>query len=61
MSASRIFRSIDAREEEHWISVADLMAGLMVIFIFIAITYVRDIRNERDTMRQIAVTWQEDE
>ena len=61
MSASRIFRSIDAREEEHWISVADLMAGLMVIFLFIAITYIRDIRNERDTMRQIAVTWQEDE
>ena len=30
----------DENESDHWISVADMMAGLMVIFLFIAISYI---------------------
>ena len=61
MSADRIFRTSHDDGEEHWISVSDLMAGLMIIFLFIAITYIRPILNERDAIKEIAVTWQESE
>lgn len=49
------------QDEDQWISVSDLMAGLMVIFLFIAITYIRPLLNERNTIREIAVAWQESE
>lgn len=61
MSPDRIFRTSHDDGEEHWISVSDLMAGLMIIFLFIAITYIRPILNERDAIKEIAVTWQESE
>ena len=61
MTVDRIFRTSHDGGEEHWISVSDLMAGLMIIFLFIAITYIRPILNERDAIKEIAVTWQESE
>ena len=30
--------------EEHWVSISDVMAGLMVIFLFIAISYMLNVR-----------------
>ncbi|KJS34413.1 MAG: hypothetical protein VR70_17755 [Rhodospirillaceae bacterium BRH_c57] len=48
-------------DDDHWITVSDLMSGLMVIFLFIAITYIRPLLNERDTVRSIAVTFQQNE
>jgi len=44
-------------DEEEWISVADLMSSLMVIFLFIAISYLRpavDERNKAETAQQEA-------
>lgn len=35
-------------EEDEWISVSDLMSGLMVIFLFIAISYLRPAVEERN-------------
>lgn len=35
--------SSGSHDEEHWISISDLMAGLMMIFMFIAIAYIRPI------------------
>ncbi len=61
MPADRIFRALHAETEEHWISVSDLMAGLMIVFLFIAVTYIRPVLNERNAIREIAVTWQEAE
>ena len=34
--------------EEHWISISDMMAGLMIIFLFIAISYMLHAQDERD-------------
>ncbi len=48
-------------DEEHWISVSDLMAGLMVIFLFIAITYIRPIVKVQDRIEEIVVAWSESE
>ena len=39
--------------EEHWISISDMMAGLMVIFLFIAISYMLHIRADKEEIEQI--------
>ena len=44
--------------EEHWISISDMMAGLMVIFLFIAISYMLHIRADIEKIEQIAVTYE---
>ncbi|WP_045221851.1 OmpA family protein [Desulfonatronum thioautotrophicum] len=41
----------------HWLSVGDLMAGLMMIFLFIAITYMRMVVIERDRVMEVIVAW----
>jgi outer membrane protein OmpA-like peptidoglycan-associated protein len=38
-------------EDQSWISVADMMAGLMMIFLFIAIIYIRNIGQYFDAVR----------
>ena len=45
--------------EEHWISISDMMAGLMVIFLFIAISYMLHVQADKEKIEQIAVTYEE--
>ena len=61
MTTQNAFLSSGHCEEEHWISVSDLMAGLMIIFLFIAITYIRPIQTKNDHVREIAVAFNEAE
>ena len=61
MNIVRILGRSSERDEDHWISVSDLMAGLMVIFLFIAISYIRPIENTQETIRTIVATWNESE
>lgn len=56
-----IFGTGQRDQEDQWMSTADLMAGLMVIFLFIAISYIRPVAKERDAIKEIAITWQETE
>ncbi len=42
-----IFRS-SKRREDYWITVSDLMAGLMVIFLFLAIAYMIKVQKQYD-------------
>lgn len=44
--------------EDHWISISDMMAGLMVIFLFIAISYMLYVQAEQERIEQIAVTYE---
>ena len=37
---------------EEWAPISDLMAGLMLIFMFIAIIYIRTVANEQETNRE---------
>ena len=39
-----LFGKKDPENEEHWVSISDVMAGLMVIFLFIAISYMLNVR-----------------
>jgi outer membrane protein OmpA-like peptidoglycan-associated protein len=48
-------------EGHHWLSVSDLMAGLMMVFLFIAIALMREAFQERDSIKEIAVAYQENQ
>lgn len=39
--------------EEHWIPLADIMTGLMLIFLFIAFSYIVKIRSETENLRKM--------
>lgn len=61
MALERLFGRSALSEDDHWLSVSDLMAGLMVIFLFIAITYIRPIVEIQSKIRNIVVAWKESE
>lgn len=44
---------------EHWMSVSDLMAGLMMVFLFISVALMRDAMLERDKIKDVAETYQQ--
>ncbi len=46
---------------EHWLSVSDLMAGLMMVFLFVSIALMRDAMIERDKIKDVAVAYQENQ
>lgn len=49
------------QDDNHWMSVSDLMAGLMIVFLFIAIALMRSAFIERDRIKEVAVAYQEDQ
>lgn len=46
-------------EESQWLSISDLMSGLMVIFLFLAVSLMRNALSERDKIKDIAVAYNE--
>lgn len=58
---STLFGTSSPDEDSEWISVSDLMAGLMVIFLFIAIVFIRPVAEQNLRIKEIARTWQENE
>ena len=44
---------------KEWISIADMMAGLMMVFMFIAVVYMVEVSKEQDTIKEIAMTYRE--
>lgn len=57
----KLFGSQKNKEEngEHWMSVSDLMAGLMMVFLFISVALMRDAMVERDKIKEVAETYQQ--
>ena len=47
----KLFNMRGQETEEHWVSISDVMAGLMVIFLFIAISYMVNANNKTDRIR----------
>lgn len=45
--------------EAEWLPVSDMMAGLMIIFLFIAIAHMRYEQIQRDHIKEIAVAFQQ--
>ena len=50
-------RDIEETAEPHWISSTDLMSGLMLIFMLIAVAFMLQASTERDRMRASAEEW----
>ena len=57
--ADRLFGSGRAEGGEHWLTISDLMAGLMMVFLLISIALMRDAFLDRDRMRDVAVAYRE--
>src|SRR5271166_6615638 len=47
-----------APEETHWIPLADLMTGLMMVFLLISITYMVKVEAASQHIREIAVLYE---
>jgi outer membrane protein OmpA-like peptidoglycan-associated protein len=43
--------------QNHWISISDMMSGLLMVFMFVAISYMLSVNEKKEQMRQIAVTY----
>lgn len=42
------------QSESHWLSISDLMAGLMVVFMFIAVAFMLNVQKDKDRIEGIA-------
>ena len=60
MLESIIGKATESQQEDdsQWLSVSDLMAGLMMVFLFISIVLMRNALIERDNVKEIANTYQ---
>ncbi len=59
--ADRLFGSnrSGGGEGEHWLTISDLMAGLMMVFLLISVGLMRSASQDRDRMRGVAVAYRE--
>jgi len=57
---NNLFGTRQRREEnsEHWLTVSDLMAGLMMVFLFIAIVFMMITQKENAKIKDVAVAYQ---
>ncbi|MEJ2042206.1 MAG: OmpA family protein [Reinekea sp.] len=44
-------------QEEHWVSVSDLMAGLMMVFLLVSIVFMVNAEIERNKIRDVAILY----
>lgn len=51
----------DEQEESHWLSVSDLMAGLMMVFLFIAVALMLKVNQDKQKIQEVAVAYQENQ
>lgn len=51
-------RKARRQDSEHWISMSDLMAGLMMVFLVIAVAFMRYVQIEKDKVKEVAVAYQ---
>lgn len=52
------YQNARRQDSEHWVSMSDLMAGLMMVFLFISVAFMHYVRIERDKIKQVAVAYQ---
>ena len=54
-------RAASGEDEDGWISISDMMAGLMMVFLFIAIVYIRPWLDQKEKIEEIVATFQASE
>jgi len=55
--AGELFPVTYSDKEEHWISIADVMAGLMLVFLFISIVFMLNTQDINKKIRSVAETY----
>lgn len=51
--------SLSAEEGSHWVAVSDLMAGLMMVFLLVAIAYMVILERETEKIKEVALLYQD--
>jgi outer membrane protein OmpA-like peptidoglycan-associated protein len=51
--------SVAVSEESHWIPLSDLMTGLMVIFLLIAVSYMMQVQADASRIKNVAIAYSE--
>lgn len=51
--------SIKTEAESEWVSISDLMSVLMIIFLFIAVSYMHNVQQNQLNIKKVAVAYQE--
>ena len=46
-------------QDSHWLSVSDLMSGLMMVFLFIALVFMMITKKEEGKIKEIALAYQQ--
>ena len=49
--------SLEAEREEHWVAVSDLMGGLMMVFLLIAVIYMVQLEIESRKIKDVAILY----
>ena len=44
-------------QEGHWVAVSDLMAGLMMVFMLVAVVFMINVETERNKIRDVAILY----
>lgn len=50
--------SIESDETEHWISVSDLMGGLMMVFLLLAVIYMVELEIEKRKIEEVILLYE---
>lgn len=45
--------------DNEWISISDMMSGLMLVFLFIAIGFMIEMQSQKDEMKDIAISYKD--
>lgn len=54
-------RKTSQESGEHWLTVSDLMAGLMMVFLFIAIVFMMNTQKENKKIKDVAIAYQQNQ
>ena len=57
--ANQLESDTGSAEETHWIPLSDLMTGLMVMFLLIAVTYMIRVEADADRVKEVAIAYSE--
>ncbi len=53
------FKGAPGQDSEHWMGVSDLMAGLMMVFLFISVVFMRQAAMDRSSVVDIVTTFKD--
>jgi len=59
MNASTLDDDSTESREAHWIPLSDLMTGLMVMFLLIAVLYMMRVEADSNSIKQVAIAYSE--